>query len=152
MLRILAFLFLLLPAALSAQEHFGKTKAALQKELEQLAATPGSNQRLQITDSSLVVSSLEKKNGLKWTYRFDKSSGLCNYQKVQAGCDSCIQRELNRLISQPALGWKKINENQYVSNFESQLLIELPVDEKENSFILFRANWTKELYDILMKN
>ena len=69
-----------------------------------------------------------------------------------AGCDSCYKKYLNDLLNQKEYAWKKINGNQYVSKFASHLMLELPFDKDDFTFTLFRASWTKELYDILIKN
>lgn len=148
----LLVLFVCICAGLSAQEQFDKTRTEVKKDLEKLAAVSPGTTKVKESDSTFVLSHAGTGGPVQFIYRFDKQTGACNYQKIQASCDSCIKKYLDQLLSQKTYGWKKINENQYVSNFESRLLIELPVDEKENSFILFRAQWTKEFYDILAQN
>lgn len=152
LLYSLLFPFLYLPAALSAQEQFDKTRTEVKKDLDKLAAISPARTTVKATDSTIVLSVAETAGPVQFIYRFDKLTGACNYQKIQAVCDTCYKKYLDKLLTQKTYGWKKINENQYISNFESRLLIELPVDEKDNSFILFRAQWTKELYDIMVNN
>ena len=152
LLHSLLFLLLCISAALQAQEHFGKTMPEVKKSLDQLAAVSSSKSSVKTTDSTVVLAVTEKTGLVRFTYGFDKQTGACNYQKTQASCDSCYKKYLEKLLAQKSYDWKKINENQYVSNFESKLLIELPVDEKDHYFILFRAQWTKEFYEIMVKN
>jgi len=152
MLRIIVCLLFCLPATAFAQEHFMKTKADVRKELEQYAAENHPlSPSLKETDSTLVLSIKEQSISVRFTYSFDKATGKCNYQKTVAGSDSSYKKYLNKLLDQDKLGWKKINENQYVSNFADQLLLELAVGDKDHSFTLFRAQWTREFYDLLLK-
>jgi hypothetical protein len=59
---------------------------------------------------------------------------------------------LKRILDKKNFDWKKLNENQFISKFEDRLLIELPVDEKDLSFSIFKAEWTKEIYDLMKGN
>jgi hypothetical protein len=63
-----------------------------------------------------------------------------------------MKEELNKVLEKKGYQWKKINENQYISSFSDQLLIELPVEKKEFYFTIYRAQWSREVYDILIKN
>ena len=47
--------------------------------------------------------------------------------------------------------WNKINENQYISKFEEKLMIELPAENYDHSFSILKVEWTKELYELLLK-
>ncbi|MFN8289501.1 MAG: hypothetical protein U0U70_04545 [Chitinophagaceae bacterium] len=152
--KIILVLTLLLPSALFSQKYFDKTKQEVKKELENyVTANKAFNPTLTETDTTLVLSitGQEKKTD-SFVYGFDKTSGKCSYQRTMAGCDSCYKKYLNDLLNQKEYAWKKINGNQYVSKFASHLMLELPFDKDDFTFTLFRASWTKELYDILIKN
>ncbi len=148
MIRIL-LAFLLLPFATLAQERLDKSRSDLKNELQQGAkAMKGTFKE---TDSSLVYILNDTRLGeVQMIYQFDKK-GKCSSETFKATCDSCIKGLLTRMLSRSSYEWKKINENQYVSKFSDRILLELPVEPDDYSFTLFRAQWTKEVYDLLLK-
>ena len=148
MFRLLPVL-LFLPFLVSAQDALDKSRSDLKKELENWAKTVKGS--FKETDSSLLLTSIDTRLGeIQETSRFDKNN-KCTSQTFKATCDSCMQGLLSRLLSRKSYQWKKINENQYVSRFEDRILLELPIDPGDYSFTVFRAQWTKELYDLLLK-
>lgn len=76
----------------------------------------------------------------------------CVAERITVKCDSCLAPWLNPVLATTNYKWTRINENQYVSDFNSRLMLELPPDGKKNSYKLMRMDWTKELYELLMKN
>jgi hypothetical protein len=151
MIRIL-LLFLLLPFTVTAQDKFDKSKNQVKKELDQFVAdNPGQKMSVTQTDSTVNLYRMDPKAGLvQITYGFNKND-KCSQETVKASCDSCIRSLFRSVLDRSSFQWKKINENQYVSKYEDRILIELPVDPDDYSFMLFRAQWTKEIYDILLK-
>ena len=107
--------------------------------------------RQQKKELSLVTSN-DKGQAVKYTYLFDDSTGLCFQQIVQSSCQSCYQQILNELVSQKDYEWKRINESQYVSRFSDYLMIEMQETEKDFSFTLIKTAWTRELYDLMLRN
>ena len=101
------------------------------------------------TDSTITI--LVKTSSLPadFIYGFDKA-GKCISEKVIARCDSCINKKLQSALKIGKYGWKKINENQYVSKFEEKMMIELPVESNEYYYTILRMDWTKTLYNILI--
>ncbi|MBM3414919.1 MAG: hypothetical protein FJY20_00440 [Bacteroidetes bacterium] len=153
MLRISLCLLLCFPINAFSQKHLDKTKEEVKKELgKYVAANSQLRPALTETDSTLVLSVTEQSQPASFVYGFDRTTGKCNYQQTKASCDSCYKKYLKTLLDQNVYRWKKINENQYVSAFEYQLLLELPAEANEYSFILFKTQWTKELYDLLIKD
>jgi predicted Rdx family selenoprotein len=150
MYRICLWVILLLPFSSLAQEKLGKTKAALKEELTLAAGKTG--KILIETDSTLIFSSKNDKapDATLFVYSFD-STGVCNTEKFTTDCRDCFERQLHLLIDQPRFQWKKINANQYISRFEDKLLLETaPEAEVEQYFFtLFRADWTRDIYDLL---
>ena len=66
------------------------------------------------------------------------------------GCDSCIKKWLRATLRIGKYGWKKINENQYISKYEYKMMIELPVNPGEHYYTILRMDWSKTLYGILV--
>lgn len=154
MRKIVVLLALFVPAIAFSQKYFDKNRADVKKELEKyISINKNINPVLSETDSSLIIS-VDEADGksTRFIYGFDKGTDKCIIQRTLAGCDSCYKKYLNNLLGQKEYGWKKLNGNQYVSKFASHLLLELPFENSERYFTLFRASWTKELYDILIKN
>lgn len=152
MIRI--FLALLFPFTVSAQQYFDKNKEQVKKELGEYAVKNKiADPVITETDSTLVLSIKEKAaEATFFTYGFDRLSGKCNYQVTTGGCDTCYKKYLKALLDKKSYNWRKINENQYISRFQDRLLIELPVEDNNRSFSLFKTQWTKQLYDMLLEN
>lgn len=145
------FLFLFLYPVLSySQSNINKSKAAIKKEIEKFKKK---NQSYTIniseTDSSLLIVETDpEKNRTERLLQFDKARN-CKSDALLFNCSSCYKKELARLLAIEKYGWKKINENQYISKFEDKLMIELPTENQSNSITIIRTDWTKILYDML---
>ena len=150
MTRITLICFLLLSVQGFSQNYINKTKAQVKKELDTyVLKNAGLTPSVAETDSSIELS-VKGLSSLptNFTYRFDKT-GKCNTEKVTTFCDSCYTKSLEAVLANKQYQWKKINANQYVSNFASRMLIELALDNKDFSFIILRTDWSKEMYDLL---
>ena len=153
MIRTLCILLLLLPLSVLAQNRIDKSKKDVKEELEKYVAENRSYKpSLGETDSSITLTLNDPlARQVSFRYAFD-ITGKCNAETILASCDSCIKRMLRSVLDQKSFQWKKINENQYVSKFEDHLLVELPVENNEFAFTIYKAQWTKEIYDLLIKN
>ena len=153
MIRTLTLVFLLFPLSVLAQEHINKSRSDLKKELDKfIEENKSKSPKLIESETTLTLTvtapGTEMVSHL-FTFDFD---GKCKAEKIIAACDSCWKEELNLVLEKKDYQWKKINENQYISKFSDQLMIELPVESKDFYFTIFRALWTKEVYDMLLKN
>ncbi len=122
---------------------YSKAEVALKK------AYPGSDGQPAVyprKDSILVrVSQLTQ-----LIYVFDEK-GLCTTETTNTRCDSCHDGYLNAILDKKKYSWKKINENQYISRFEDNMMIELFPEGEVRTISVLRADFTRELYDLLMK-
>lgn len=151
MIRSFVLVLLLLPVCGFSQALIGKSKSSVKKHLQEYTAK---NDSLAVsmteTDSTILYSIKPGKSlAADFIYSFDKS-GNCISQYVKASCDSCYKKYLQNALNEEKYGWKKINENQYISKYKYQLLIELPGDESNFSFVILRTGWTKKSYDLLL--
>ena len=153
MIRILALLFLIAPLFSTAQELVSKSRSDLKYELNKyIEGNSSKSPKLIESDSALVLTVFEPGiEQVKHVFKFD-AAGKCKLEKILVTCDSCVKEELNKVLEKKDYQWKKINENQYISRYSDQLLIELPVEKNDFYFTIYRAQWTKEVYDILIKN
>lgn len=152
MIRSFLFALLFSPVFLSAQNKVGKTKAEVKKELD---TWKNSNSSLtpKITEMPLVTTVTFRDPGygvVKNIYSFNKSK-ICISEKTVTSSDSARQNYMNLVLEQPAYEWKKINGNQYISKFSSKMMIELPGNSVDHSFTIYKADWTKEVYEMLNK-
>ena len=141
---------LLFPVIGFSQNFIGKSKTQVNKELQRQIVK---NDSLEITlsdkGSTLLLSvKAGKVSPADFIYGFDKS-GKCQSEKIIAGCDSCYNKFLQAALAIKKYGWKKINENQYVSKYTSRMMIELPAENKELTYTILRTEWTKEAYNML---
>ncbi len=144
MIRTICLLLLFVPLISLGQNKLGKSRADVKKEL----STPS----LVETDSTIKIHFHDASSReIDVIYGFDKS-GICISEKTITQCEDCRKPYLNDVLELKDYGWKKINGNQYISKFSNQAMIELPVDEKDYSFTIFRAVWSQAVYDLLLKN
>lgn len=151
MIRIsLSLLLLLISLPGFSQKYINEKKADIKKDLQQYVSDNKTlKATLSETDSSLVLTVPgEASQQADFIYFFDKE-GKCRLQKTIAYCNTCIDKYLQDALKQDKYKWRKINENQYISSFEEKLMIELPADGKEFSFMVIRTDWSKIIYDML---
>jgi hypothetical protein len=153
MIRTGLFLLLLLPMIGFSQTYINLTEKQIKKEWEKNKVNDCKH-TFQRTDTALVVSvdcaNAAKNPIARFIYSFDASK-KCQWVQMLTESDSFFTATLEKTLLEN-YNWKKINENQYISDFESHRLIELPADNRKNMFIVFRMDWTRQLYDLLTGN
>lgn len=143
---VLPFL-LLLPSILFAQVHINKTKKQVIESNKE-----GKNSINSETDTTLHLKTGGPGcNPVSIIYHFDKE-GKCDNELFITGSDNCFTKYLDKVLAVKKYNWKKINENQYISDFASRMVIEIPPENKEWAFTVLRVAWTKQLYDMLTGN
>src|SRR5436190_13679426 len=124
MFRYIIVILLFWPAMGFSQFYINKTKSQVKQELGKKFLKKDSNSAsITETDSTLLL----KLRGAgivesDHIYRFDKS-GKCSSEKTITWCDSCHEKLLQSLLAEKKYDWKKINMNQYVSDFSASLFI-----------------------------
>jgi hypothetical protein len=136
-----------LAGPVAAQElinmSYSKAETALKKAYPGTTGQPSVYPR---KDSILV----QVNNLTQLIYVFDEK-GLCLTETTITRCDSCHDAYLKVVLDKKKYNWKKINENQYISRFEDNLMIELFPEGEIRSFSVLRTDFTRELYDLLLK-
>lgn len=132
---------------LQAQDYinmpYSKAEAALRK------AYPADNKQPNVyprKDSILVRINSQS----QLIFVFDEK-GLCTTETINTRCDSCHDGYLKNILDKKKYNWKKINENQYISRFEDNLMIELFPEGEIRTISVLRADFTRELYELLLK-
>lgn len=153
MQKTVLLLLLVFPILAYSQNNINKAKGEIKKEVAQLKKTiPAYTFSVSETDSTLTITKTDAdKNREEALLEFDEA-GKCRSELRTFNCDHCFKQELEALLGIDKYKWKKINENQYISKFEENLMIELPTENKTNSFSIIRTNWSKLLYDMLTGN
>jgi cell division protein FtsX len=90
----------------------------------------------------------DKKN--KPTLLFDEK-GICNIESYQYESKSDFDKKLQQVLGIQTYEWVKINENQFVSNFKGQRLVEILDEASPYQLRILRTAWSKELYELLLK-
>ncbi|MDZ4806965.1 MAG: hypothetical protein SGI96_01705 [Bacteroidota bacterium] len=147
--RIILFL-LLLPATGFSQNFIGRSKAQVKKYLQrQIAKYDSLTISLTDNDSALLYSIKAGETlPADFIYGFNKSR-KCQSERIIAGCDSCFNKFLKKLLSEKKYEWKKINENQYVSKYAARRMIELPPLNNNFSYTILKTDWNKDMYKLL---
>jgi hypothetical protein len=148
---ILTTLGLVFCLALSAQNHINHTRIEIKQVLQkQYAGVPASKFHWKEYKDSLTLSFPE---GEVESYHFSFSNkGICQGETIYFNTDSAYNGFLKTITQNPIYHFIKINENQYVSDYEHFLLIELPAESPEKKIGVFKTSWTKSLYEFLMKS
>lgn len=152
MKKVLLIILLLTSGRLWSQQFIGLRPAQVLRKLENYG-TPAGYEKPEISQNDSTVSMFVKgSNGIstRFIYRFDKQSGTCRSEQVQASCDSCFRKYLDGVLAQKKYQWKKINENQYVSAYSKKRMIELPAETNDFSYKILKTGWSKKLYRLLM--
>lgn len=153
MYRVIIVFLLLAPANAFSQLYINKTKSQVKQELGKYFLKKDSiTTTITETDSTLLM----KVRGADATeadhiYSFDKS-GKCSAQKTVTWCDSCLEKLLQPLLAEKKYQWKKININQYISEFSAGVFIEIQVMGNTYYFTVFRLNLNKKMYKFLLEN
>jgi hypothetical protein len=144
---LLTLTLLSLAGPVAAQEFinmpYSKAEAALKK------AYPGTAGQSSVNSGKDSIQ-VRVNNLTQLIYVFDEK-GLCLTETTITRCDSCHDGYLKAVLGKKKYNWKKINENQYISRFEDNLMIELFPEGEIRSFSVLRADFTRELYDLLLK-
>ena len=150
MIRVIIIYFIFMPATVLSQTYINKTRVRVKKELEKFSLENDSLKTIfKETDSTLTFLIRDSRfSPADFFYRFDKS-GKCTMEKTTASCDSCIHTYLQTALNRKEYEWKKINETQYISGFSKKMFLEIPDDSAAHSFMIFRANLSKEMYTVL---
>jgi hypothetical protein len=93
---------------------------------------------------------LAKKSGLTPRLVYD-STGTCVREVYTAAQLSQCETILTKLTADTAYGWKRINENQIISKFALQLLVEVHEVKEGCRVQILQTAWTKDLYDLLLQ-
>ena len=153
MSRFIIAVLLIFPITGFAQNFIGKSKTQVRKELQKQIAKNDSLSIILTEKESELVYTIKPVKVLpaEFIYGFDKN-GKCQSEKITANCDSCFNKFLTAALRHKKYGWKKINENQYVSKYTYRIMIELPADGNDFSYTILRTGWTKKLYKMLKGN
>lgn len=122
---------------------YAKAETALRK------AYPASNNQPSVyprKDSILVRVNSQS----ELIFVFDEK-GLCTTETINTRCDTCHDGYLKNILDKKKYNWKKINENQYISRFEDNVMIELFPEGEIRTISVLRADFTREIYDLLLK-
>lgn len=138
---------LILPSILNAQVNISKTKKQIIESKKEgkisITSETDSTLHLKVDSSGYIPVNL--------FYHFNKE-GKCDSEQVITGSGSSFTKYLDMVLGIKKYYWKKINENQYISDFHSAMIIEIPPENKEWSFTILYVSWTKQLYDMLTEN
>lgn len=94
---------------------------------------------------------LHAARGNKPELRFDEN-GSCIAELYQFNTKDDLERKINQVLQKKKYAWIRINENQHVSDFKGQLLMEVQDEGPLFTLQLLRTAWTQELYNLLLKN
>lgn len=138
-------------SAARSQDYINSTQANAEAALKKKYPAKSGNSQVIVSRDSIRVQWKESAGGnTEYICAFD-DKGLCLSETIITRCDSCLSGYLQQVLNKKKFEWKKINENQYVSRFADNLMIELSADAAHPSFSVLRVDWTRQLYDLLMK-
>ena len=153
MKQFILIVSMMIPFMGFTQTYISLNKAGVKKKLKNYAADNDSL-RYTLKETNTSVSFLlndPRMQKAEFTYTFDKA-GKCISEKIVSSCDSCMQKFLQNALNRTEYGWRKVNENQYISEFSKKMMLELPADSTLHYFSIFQTNWSRPMYDLLTKS
>ena len=93
---------------------------------------------------------LKKEKSAKPSLHYDEK-GICDIESYQFSNKLVFETKLQTILGLQEFEWIKINENQFVSNFTKQRLLEIFEEEPPYQVRILRTAWSKELYELLLK-
>ncbi len=149
MLRALLLFVLFIPAVAFSQAFIDQTKKQVREHLESYQENKKYNgQQADITETDSTITLSAGEPATLFIYSFDET-GRCKSKKIIANCDSCYKTFLDEILAEKNYNWKKLNENQYISDFDSKMMIELSFENGKSGFTILRIPWTKEVYKLV---
>jgi hypothetical protein len=120
------------------------------EKLKKIYSESGQPGRFLETDSTIsIILNPGSQGEISHTYYFAESKSA-NILRYQTACISCYEKDLENILSNEDLGWKKINGNQYVSRFGKKMLLETDPGSNRTSFRIMRTGWTRKSYRLLL--
>lgn len=98
-----------------------------------------------------AMSLLKKEKKIKPVLHYDEK-GNCDIETYQFTYKLEFEEKLKQLLTEKEFDWIKINENQFVSNFKKQRLLEIFDEVPPYQLSILRTAWSQELYELLLKN
>jgi hypothetical protein len=137
------------PAQTFGQGMINKSKAFVKNKLE--TNTPGDSLRGIVSENDSTIQMTvpsQSSNQATFIYNFDQK-GKCSSEKAISKNEVTHKKLLHEILDQKQYGWKRLNENQYVSKFSENMLIELPGEPGIFIITILRTNWDKKMYELL---
>jgi len=100
-----------------------------------------------------LVLDVRGKDNVLIKYTFKLKSGRCDYQSVSYDCVPCAEKHLKRILKQAYLGWRKLSDNKYLSNYFYQTEMEVIKNEDNTIRLVYQyVNKSNEAYKLLYKS
>lgn len=145
--RLIIALLIIIPSAGFSQVYINNTKKEIKEEVvANFNGKENITPEFSETDSTLEMK-IRGKNVIDadYIYKFNKS-GKCISQKTITGCDSCHQTLLQSVLALKKYKWRSLNQNQYVSKFSKNVLLEIQEMGQTYWFMLFKIKLSKKMY------
>jgi predicted GTPase len=138
-----------------AQEQIGKTKVGVRLYLKQELTKNDKRTVRNVSDHdssiTLLLNDTNAGKTVLFTYSFNEK-GICQQEKISADKAEWIAPVLEAVLANKNFSFKKINEHQYISEFEKKVFLELPPEGSIISFNMFIVEWSRDMYEILSKS
>lgn len=115
-----------------------------------ISGTQGMTQYYLDLPAPKTVSLLTKEKRKKPILHYDEK-GSCDIETYQFEQKSEFEKKLQDILALKEFEWIKINENQFVSNFKKQRLVEIFDEAAPFELRILRTTWSQALYELLLK-
>ena len=143
--NFILLILLFISTATSAQSFINMSRDKVKNKLEKYLTDNDLAGKIQETDSTVLLSvRYAKVQNVDFVYRFD-TKGKCLAEATFL-CDSCVKKYLNSIINNPKLGWKQINQDQYVSKYSKHLSLK----RTKEGYSIEKTFWTRSDYESMI--
>ena len=139
-----ALLLVCLPSALS--QDFPKIKFYKENEIKKMVYQLGQKKsnvknQYKISDwkkEDTLIIKIEGPETILFKYTFHIEDIYCDYQTVEYSCDECSEKHIAEILSAKFCGWKKTNQNKFMSNYSTQTEMEIQSKDSSCKMIIYK--------------
>lgn len=151
--HLVVIVFLLFGLNAFCQSAIGDYKATVRGKMHRVIKLTNCTQcQLTETDSTITVLSKDS-NAIApalFIYHFNNNK-KCYAEETIANCKSCFEKYLADALNKKEYEWVKADDKHWVSKYSKKLMLEITDNQKAYSFIVYRIDGTKGLYNQLIK-
>ena len=130
-----------------SQTYINDYKPVVRMKLKRLIKENHFQSTITETDSTIALIIRDSAyKPVDFVYHFNKNR-KCIAEEYIGRCEPCMKLYLGNALKLDKYEWVKVNEQHYVSKYSKGLMIEISNNPDTYSFIIYKMDWDRELYE-----